>query len=347
MHPILKNIRSTVEHSSPAPSGPSQRTEADMVSCGIASSGDDSDILRHKQREDRIPPSSVPVVDVFRDNSKRYMQDERHLQYHAGHAMDLDKNRILDVDDFIPDFAGTNEGQRRLQASEIYRNSKHTQDLEQWAFDTFVDHVRQLILRPETALGLLYLNDFLDTFVDKQPSHALIMQMITLQNHTHDPTLRRSLGKITDKTPKGSYVYQWLLDLISVLDMIFRDEHSVRERITAILTAINHISLHFAKKASGGHYPSSDKLAKTHAYFKRIVLAILSLSDSIGCYGGTVTPVRAPKRCHSQLENSDETYMFSLKGALESPDSDEETDTVTKWSDQNKMPQDPSLLRHY
>lgn len=302
-----------------------------LVACGIASVGDSHDLLRHKQRQDRLPAASVPVVDLFRDKSRSYMEDERHLHYHAGNEIELDKNRLLDVDDFRPDYDGTNAAQRHMQAAEIKRNSNHTRDLEEWAFDAFVDHARQLVMRHQTGLGILYLHDFISTFLDHPPSHELLMQLFTLQNHTRDPTLKRCLSKISERTSNGELVYQWLVDLIAVIHMIFRDEQSVRERLTALLTTVNHISLHFAKKAVGGRYPSSDKLAKTHTYFKRIVLALLSLADSIGCYSRNSTPPRYQKRMHIMPETSDESYMFSLKGALESPDTDEDADSEPLW----------------
>lgn len=341
MHPILKNIRSTVEHASSALTEPPKQDTGylnlagsspdNLVACGIASAGDSHDLMRYKQREDRLPSASVPVVDLFRDKTHQYKEDERHLQYHAGASMELDKSRLLDVDDFRPDFQGTNVAQRHMQAAEVKRNSNHTRDLEEWAFDAFVDHARQLVLRPQTALGVLYLHDFISTFLEHPPTHELVMQLLTLQNHTSDPTLKRNLSKIIDRSANGDLVYQWLIDLIAVIHMIFRDEQTVRERLTALLTTVNHISLHFAKKASGGRYPSSDKLAKTHTYFKRIVLAILSLADSIGCYGRNPGSLKHPKRAHIMPETSDESYMFSLKGALESPDTDEEADTEPLW----------------
>lgn len=327
MHPILKNIRSTVEHATPAmPERADHPTNAtnSMTACGIATKHEEADILRYKQKDDRLPGAKVPVVDVFRDKTNHYMDGERHLRYHAANDIVIDADRKLDVDDFRPDFLGSNEAQRHMQAAEIKRNGNYTQDLEQWAFDNFVEHARQLIIRPHTSLGLLYLSDFIDTFLDHNPTHDLVSQMILLQNHTREPTLRRAFSKITEKDRQGRYIYQWLLDLITVLDMIFRDEHTDRERLTAILTAINHIALHFAKKASGGHYPSADKLAKTHTYFKRLVLAILALAETIGSYTRNPSAVRPIKRAHALDENDDESYMFSLKGALECPEEEEE-----------------------
>lgn len=337
MHPILKNIRSTVELSSPSTST-SHRQDYDtqdigMVSCGIASKSEETDVLRTKQREERLPQAQIPVVDLFRDNSRPYMEDERDLRYNSAASLDIDSDKKLDVTDFRPDLMGSNKGQRHLEASELKRNGTHTRDLEQWAFDEFVSHAYQLILRPQTSLGLLYLADFVDTFVSQPPSHAMYSQMVLLLNHTQEHTLKRALGRITEKDEKGHLLYQWLIDLINVLDMIFRDEHTSRERLTALLTTTNHLALYFSKKASGGHYPSADKLAKTHTYFKRLVLSILALAESLGCYSRNTVPHRPLKQAHTFPETTDESYMFSLKGALEATHSDdEESDLGKLWT---------------
>ncbi|AAK13168.1 52K protein [Bovine atadenovirus D] len=327
MHPILQNFRSSLEDSSHAisSSGTSELIDDKNknFNVGIASKHDEETTLRETQRNDKIPKSKIHKIDVFRDEEPK-MAEERDLIYNASNHISLNLDKKLEPEMFKPDFPGTNAAQRHIEAAEVHRNGNHTRDLEQWCHDTFVSHAKQLLLRPNLSLGMTYLDDFLQTYLEHSNSSELTFQLITLLSHTTEPTLRRLLSSVSQKDSKGNFKQQWLIDLVTCLYLIIRDEQNINERLSALLTTSNHLALYFAKKASGGFYPTADKLAKTHIYFKRIILAVLALADNIGSYNRNPHCRRPLKKSKLEVEPSDDSYMFSLKGALETPESDEE-----------------------
>ncbi|AFV70636.1 52K [Bovine adenovirus 6] len=337
MHPILQNFRTSMEDSANVnnSSGTSELNEDNekVLNVGIASKHDEEANLRESQRNDRVPKAKIPKIDVFRDEEPR-MAEERDLIYNSSKYINLDMDKKLEPDMFRADFPGTNSAQRHIEAAEIHRNGNYTRDLEQWTHDTFVSHVKQLLQRPNLSLGITYLDDFLQTYLEHPNSSELTFQLITLLSHTTEPTLRRLLSNVSQKDVKGNLKQQWLIDLITCLYLIVRDEQNLVERLSAILTTSNHLALYFSKKASGGFYPTADKLAKTHIYFKRIILAILSLADNIGSYNRNTQSRRPLKKTKLNLEPSDDSYMFSLKGALENPESDEEEE----WNSPTELP---------
>ncbi|AII22565.1 52K [Lizard adenovirus 2] len=328
MHPILKNIRSAPDQSRLEDLKPygHDSTCCPETHCGIAATGGLEDQLRSKQREDRQPKPAAPLVDYHRDDKKIYGEGERDLLYKSSACVSLDDSPISS-EDFEPDDMGS-RAMRHMEASKLVRNGQHTRDVERWQYDTFKSHVFQLLGRPFTSLGVLYLSDFLNTFVELPPNHALTMQLVTILNHTSEPTLRRILKDIGEKDGEGHLKNEWLLQLVNIIEMIFKDEPSDKTRLTAILTVANELALSFAKKASGGNFPTTDRLSKTLTYFRRIILAILNLAESIGCYTNNYSARRPEKRCKVSPETSDESYMFSLKGALEAPESDEEEEWI-------------------
>lgn len=327
MHPIMKNLRSTVAN---VESDGPQRT----LDCGIANTGDEAFTLRKQHREDRLPTGPPTPVDVFRSPSPK-MSEERDLLYNAGNSISIDTEKVLKPVDFKPDLPSTSPAQRHMQAAELYRNSKYTKDLETWAFDTFLYTCRQLLARPSTKLGLLYLNDFISNFIDHPPRYELAMQMLAIQQHIQQPALQRLFMKITDKNEKGELTQMWLIDLINVLEMILEEESSLNNQLSAVNVACNKLSLHFAKKACGGHYPSADKLAKTSVYFQRIITSILTLAESLGCYERNTVARKPLKRVKREKETSDEAYMFSLKTALEGIDTDDNDSNDDADDDEN------------
>lgn len=321
-HPILKNIRCSPDRVSHY----AEERPATASGCGIASDGGRETQLRTTQREDRAPKAIGPGVDLFRDPSSR-MDEERDLRYKSAAAIALTEEKVS-PEHFDPDLCGS-AGQRLMEASKLHRDGMKTRDAERYQHDTYVKHLLQLICRPDTALGMLYINDFFCTMLEQAPSHSHAMQHMVFLNHTTEPTLRRLLKNITDKDEEGNLKNQWLLSLMGIMDMIFRDEHSPKEKLTALLTVTNELALSFSKKATGG-FPTTDKLAKTHTYFRRIILGLLSLAESLGCYKHNYVVPRAQKRAKTEVEPSDESYMFSLKGALEAPESDEDEESQSE-----------------
>lgn len=321
MHPILQNLRSSVE-------SPGDIKNDHIHSVGIASRNDDEANLRRAQRDDNLPSAQVPVVDIFRDPGPK-MAEERDLTFKASKSIHLDTDKKLKTEMFEPDLPGTSEAQRHIEASEILRNGQYTRSLEQWSHDNFIKNAKYLLLRSGISLGVTYLDDFLQTYIDNPLSTELVAQLVNLQLHCDEPVLKRVLGDISKRDSHGKFLNQWLVDLISCIYMIIRDEQTISQRLSAILTCSNHLALYFAKKASGGFYPTADKLAKTHTYFRRIILAILRLAENVGSYKRNCVPPQPFKKSKVEVEPSDESYMFSLRGALEQPDSEEEEDEET------------------
>lgn len=299
----------------------------DVVDCGIAQKGDDAFSTRAQMsRDKRNSQVEAPKAkDLFRDTETR-MAEERDLKYHAGNSIELDRNKCLSPSDFSPDFPGSNAALRHAEAAELQRDAVHTRSLEKWAHDSFMAHARVLLCKHSTRLGMLYISDFLQMYVSSPPRHELAMQMVAIQQHVESPPLRRILKDLTKQNSNGSLSNKWFLDLVEVLQMVLEEESSVSTQLSAIGVICNRMSLHFAKRASGGHYPTADKLAKTSVYFRRIIMALLTLADKLGCYERNSVSRRPKRKADKDIEDGDETYMFSLKSALEEPESDEEDD---------------------
>ncbi|QSV39476.2 52K [Bovine adenovirus 7] len=324
MHPILQNLRTSLDTAD----SPGIVNIADCEGCvGIASKPDEQTKFRRSQRDDRLPKAQIPLEDIHSDPEPK-MAEERDLQYKASNVIKLDENKVLKSDDFKPDFPSSSPAQRHIEAAKIKRDGDYTRSLEQWSHDTFISHCKQLLTRPCTSLGIIYLDDFLQTYLEHSNSSSLNFQLFTLINHVNEPMLKRLLKSISDKNEKG-FVNQWLIDLITCMYLILRDEKDLDNQISALLITSNHLALHFAKKASGGLYPTADKLAKTHIFFKRIILGILALAESIGSYTKNPVSKRPVKKSKTEIEPSDQMYMFSLKGALEAPESDDEEEEWT------------------
>lgn len=320
MHPIMKSMRSSIEKGEPDVT----------LDCGIAQKGDDAFEARAQMARDKSNATSLPQPkDLFRDPEPK-MSEERDLMYNAGNVLALDTNRRLRPEDFVPDMPGSNAALRHMQAAELHRDAKHTRSLEQWAHDSFMAHSRLLLAKHSTKLGMLYLSDFLHMYVTSPPRHELAMQMVAIQQHTDSAPLRRILKNITSKNQSGELANQWFIDLLEVMQLIVEEESSLSTQLAAMGVVCNRMALHFAKRACGGRYPTADKLAKTSVYFRRIMMALLVLSDKLGCYERNTVPRKSRRRADRYVEEDDASYMFSLKSALEDPESDENDDSAAE-----------------
>lgn len=292
--------------------------------CGLALRSDEELQARKEQRCDHAGASAGlrKATDLFRDGEAR-MAEERDLAYKAGKALKVDMNKVLHPADFSPDMPASSPADRHMQAADLKRNATHTDNLEEWAHDTFMVTCRQLLRQHSTKLGVIYLSDFLHSYVDSPPKHELAVQMAAIQQHTQNPVLRRALQRAGEKNEKGEPTQQWLLDLVRVIEMIVEEERNLSSQLAALNVTCNRLALHFAKKAAGGHYPSADKLAKTSMYFRRVICGLLALAQAIGCYERNTTPRLPLPKSKREVEDSDESYMFSLRTALEGPDSEE------------------------
>nr|WMQ77645.1 52KDa [Zoothera dauma adenovirus] len=315
MHPIVKNVSSALNDKDVE----RQR----VVDCGIANKRDEDFRLRKQQRDDRITSSPPEPVNIFSDSEPK-MAEERDLLYKSGNDIEIDTSRQLTAEDFKPDLPGSSVASRHMDAAELYRNAKHTASVERWAHDSFMITCRQLLKRPSTRLGILYLCDFLHSYVENPPRHELAVQMVAIQQHVENGYLRRTLNSIGEKNENGDLKQGWLLELIRVLQLIMEEESKLSNQLAALSVCCNKLSLHFCKKACGGRYPTSDKLSKTNVFFRRLIIAILVLSDKLGCYERNIVPREPKRKVMREIETSDDVYMLNLKNALEGPESDED-----------------------
>ncbi|QEJ80753.1 52K protein [Amniota adenovirus 1] len=293
----------------------------------VADASSESFKARKQSRIESIPHSAPEPKNVFADDVGRKPDETRDLEYKSGLAMRVDTNRVLKEEDFKPDINGSNAAMRRMEACDIKRNAVHTKDAEMWLHDQFMESCKQLLSRPSVELGIVYLGDFIRNYVDRPPNHQLAVQMVLLQQHA-DPCLKRILDSIKPPSEGSSNnASEWFVDLVGVLEMVVEEERTAESRASAACVIVNKLSLYFAKKASGGSYPTADKLSKTNIYFKRVIISCLKLADRIGCYDRDITA--RPKRVSRSrriLEPTDAEYLFNLESALEGSESDEDSD---------------------
>lgn len=293
----------------------------------VAGSTTDDFVARKKCRLEAMPTEPVRPVDVFRDGGVK-PDERRDLEYKSGNMMTLDTERVLTPRDFEPDVTGSNSAMRRMEAAEIKRNAVNTKDLEAWAHDYFMDTCFQLISRVSVELGIVYLSDFVRNYVDRPPSHALATQMVLLQQHA-DSCLRKILGSLGSDPTSGKTTGAWYVDLVGVIELIIEEERTPASRVSALGVAVNRLALHFAKKACGGTYPTADKLAKTGVYFRRVIAETLVLADRISCYDKYYSNVKPVSKVRAVQEQDEASYLFSLRSALDSTDSDTEDVVVS------------------
>lgn len=297
-------------------------------SYGVAGdSNSESFKARKRTRIESVPTSAPEPKNVFTDAMGTKTEESRDLEYKSGLAMNLDNDRVLESRDFAPDMKGSNPAMRRMEACDLKRNAVYTYDTETWAHDQFMESCRQLLAKPSVELGIVYFGDFVRNYVDRPPNHQLAVQMVLLQQHA-DPCLRRILSALKSTASENKpHASDWFVDLVGVLEMVVEDERTPKARAAAACVIVNKLSLHFAKKACGGNYPTADKLSKTNIYFKRLVVSCLKLADRIGCYDRDITArPRRPTKSRRLLEPTDAEYLFNLESALEGSESDEDSE---------------------
>lgn len=320
MHPAIKAVSSFS-------SGDTAGVGNDSA-YGVASDRSSESFKARKQaRLESVLPTAPEPKNVFSTGAGDRMDEARDLEYKSGLAMTVDGDRVLVPTDFKPDIKGSNPAMRRMEACELKRNASHTHDVETWAHDQFMESCKQLLARPSVELGIVYFGDFIRNYVDRPPNHQLAVQMVLLQQHA-DPCLKRILTSIKSPDQEGRQnVSDWFVDLVGVLELVVEEERTAESRASAAGVIVNKLSLHFAKKACGGSYPTADKLSKTNIYFKRVVVSCLRLADRIGCYDRDITA--RPKqiaRSRKVLEPTDAEYLFNLESALEGAESDEDSE---------------------
>lgn len=325
MHPAIKAVSSFSSPDPVADVGGGGGGGNDVAYGVAADRGSESFKARKQARTEAIPTGAPEPQNVFSPSKGIKREEIRDLEYKSGLAMSLDPDRVMDAEDFRPDMKGSNAAMRRMEACDLKRNACHTYDVEAWAHDQFMESCRQLLSRPSVELGIVYFGDFVRNYVDRPPSHQIAVQMVLLQQHA-DPCLKRILACLKAPEENGKpNVADWFVDLVGVLELVVEEERTPEARASAAGVIVNKLSLHFAKKACGGSYPTADKLSKTNIYFKRVVVSCLRLADRIGCYDRDMNARPRPTaRSRKMLEPTDAEYLFSLESALEGAESDEE-----------------------
>lgn len=325
MHPAIKAVSSF--STSDSSSIGTDHVSGHESAFGVASDSCSESFRARKQaRYDSIPACAPEPQNLFSSGRGNMPEEQRDLEYKSGLSMNIDKDRVLTHEDFKPDMKGYNSAIRRMEACDIKRNASHTRDVETWAHDHFMESCKQLFGRPSVELGIVYFGDFVRNYVDRPPNHQLAVQMVLLQQHA-DPCLKRVLSSIKPADDNGKFAWGWFVDLVGVLELVVEEERTAESRTSAAAVIVNKLSLHFAKMASGGNYPTADKLSKTNIYFKRLVVSCLKLADRIGCYDRDLTAHPKPvAKSRRSLEPTDAEYLFSLESALEGAESDEDSE---------------------
>lgn len=279
--------------------------------CGIAS-GSNIDEIRMYER-DVARRACIPESNLFKEsrdvsNSNDY---EREAMYRSGHAISIDRNRVITPSDFCGD-PTFNPALNHIKAAELKRQSEQTRFNEEFRNMSHQAKIRAALTRREIKSGIYYLYDFVQTYVDHPDGRvALNPQLVLVAQHAGNTILAQRLWCIAED--KNA----WLRELIEMAYMIVNDPYlSTNQQLSAICTTIVELSMKYAKMVAKNGYPSMVQMAKTQEFFYRIMEAILNLSVEIGVYNNKPVIYRQ-KRMSDIPQMTDSDYMFGLTQALE------------------------------
>lgn len=256
----------------------------------------------------------VPSQNVLRDGTGSKPHSMRHQEFEAGRVLSRAHNsqRVLSPTDFeMSEGDGISAAKAHLLASDLVTAYEQTVKAESTFQASFNNHVRTLVSRQETAVGLMHLYDFVCAYMEHPQSKALWAQLLLIAQHCRDHGLiREALLNIADPTNR------WLADLIGLLQTIIVQEHelSVSEKVAAINYAIMQLSRFYARKVYRTVYAPIDREVKVNTFYMRVVLAILALADDLGVYrNAKLERVVSVSR---QREASDFEFLEELQKAF-------------------------------
>lgn len=267
--------------------------------------------MKQEAAEAYVPPSNV-----FRDNEGEEAEGMRHMRFESGRALrvGLGAKRVLTDYSFEKDPAtGISPGEAHVKAADLVTAYEQTVKEEVNFQTTFNNNVRTLLSREEVVVGLMYLWDFVEAYLDNPLSKALTAQLFLIVQHCRDEgVLRESLLNIAEPESR------WLVDLLNLLQTIVVQEHSlaVGEKVAAINYSIIALSKHYARKIFNSVFVPIDKEAKINTFYMRTVVKLLVLSDDIGMYRNE--RIERAVSGARQREYNDRELMHRLRQALSS-----------------------------
>ncbi|AIE77216.1 52K [Duck adenovirus 2] len=300
-----------IDHPDPVHAHSGAELDSMAPTCGIAS-GANMDEFRMYDR-DVNRKATVPECNLFKAPRTEVPQNdyERDAMYYAGQGIKVDKNRVLEPEDFRGD-PTFNRAVNHLKAAELKRHSDQTAFNEEYRNMSHQAKIRTALTRREVKSGIYYLYDFVQTYMDHPDGRvALNPQLVLVAQHAGNSILAHRLWAIAED--KNA----WLRELIEMTYMIVNDPYmSTNQQLSAICTTVVELSMKYAKMVAKNGYPSMAQMAKTQEFFYRVMEAILNLSVEIGVYH--TRPVQYRQKRMSEIpQMSDSDYMFGLTQALE------------------------------
>lgn len=308
MHPVLRQMKPLQPSSS--------RLEAESEGMARLQGGAAPESHPRVQMKQEAAEAYVPRSNVFRDNEGEEAEGMRHMRFESGRALrnNLGSKRVLTDYSFEKDpNTGISPGEAHVKAADLVTAYEQTVKEEVNFQTTFNNNVRTLLSREEVAVGLMYLWDFVEAFLDNPLSKALTAQLFLIVQHCRDEgVLRESLLNIAEPESR------WLVDLLNLLQTIVVQEHSlaVGEKVAAINYSIIALSKHYARKIFNSVFVPIDKEAKINTFYMRTVVKLLVLSDDIGMYRNE--RIERAVSGARQREYNDRELMHRLRQALSS-----------------------------
>lgn len=284
---------------------------------GLASNPNSEKAAIRRGRMEGKREARFPKVNLLRDGP---LQPEglRQSKLEAGSLLRVSDEK-LEENDFLPDYPGTSEGARRVEAAMLKQNSQSTVALEKSFMASFLSATRDFLTRYETACGVYMLQDFVHSFVQASDRSTLMAQLSLIRSHIGNGVLSRAFSDLGDSRNR------WCVDLVDMLDSIVNDSNLLLEQmVSACNITVTRLGTFYAKRACGCEYPTSDQVMKCVTFFCRVLVALLGLAQTLGCYSvGVVSRRNRTMPAGHAASNvpdeiSDYDFMLSLQDALES-----------------------------
>lgn len=312
MHPALRQLKPRAGASS-ATASPAAEPACDEGE-GLAR------LDAHPERHPRVclkrdaAEAAVPRENLFRDRAGQEAEGGRDLKFRAGRQLraDLPRRRVLRPEDFeVDERTGVSPARAHLEAADLVRAYEQTVKQEANFQKSFNHHVRTLMAREETVLGLMHLWDFAEAYAQNPASKTLTAQLFLIVQHLHDDGIFRE-SFLTLAEPEG----RWLLDLLNILQSIVVQERqlSLSERVAAVNYSVVTLGKHYARRIFKSPYVPMDKEVKISTFYMRAVLKVLNLSYDLGMYRNE--KVEKLASVGRRREMSDAELLFNLRRAL-------------------------------
>lgn len=262
----------------------------------------------------------IPRENLFRDRSGEEPEGSRDLKYKAGRQLraGMPRKRVLTEGDFeVDEHTGISSAKAHMEAADLVRAYEQTVKQEANFQKSFNNHVRTLISREETTLGLMHLWDFAEAYAQNPGSKTLTAQLFLIVQHLQDEGIFRE-AFLSIAEPEG----RWMLDLLNILQSIVVQERqlSLSEKVAAVNYSVVTLGKHYARKIFKSPFVPLDKEVKISTFYMRAVLKVLGLSHDLGMYRNE--KVEKLASIGRRREMSDAELLFNLRRALTTGDSE-------------------------